>query len=146
MSPRRGKEYENCIIRIDLNGKSALEETDKKREALKPLNDLAPKLVQLYLDKAYTITHQGVLCWCPVPSDFTTGTVRVRMVALEATLAYIFAACLETSIDGIWDDLWPWHTNAIASKDSLTNLKAGVLPFLRVGVQQPSQPQRSIIS
>jgi hypothetical protein len=64
-----------------------------------------PKLVKCYLDKGYKLTHRGLICWYLSPSDFTTGKVRLRMIALKATLSYTFGACPETYVDSIWDNL-----------------------------------------
>lgn len=83
--------------------------------------ELLPRLVKHYLALGYKITHRGLVCWCPIPSEFTSGTVRVRMIALEATLGYIFATVPESSVDDIWGDLWPWDRSLVTWKPLCTH-------------------------
>ncbi|KAK3330471.1 hypothetical protein B0H66DRAFT_63477 [Apodospora peruviana] len=78
-----------------------------------------PKCLSSYLDKGYKITSRGLLCWCTQPPAFSVGRTRVRMVALEAYLTYIFGAGPAYEVDdSIWGDLWPWAKSTM-SWDSL---------------------------
>lgn len=76
---------------------------------------LMPLRVNQYLDKGWEITTSGLICWCPMPSPFTVGKTRVKMIALEACVAYIFGASPILGIDdSIWGDLWPWERSTFA--------------------------------
>jgi hypothetical protein len=67
------------------------------RDYDKPANH--PRLVKCYVQKGCRISHIGLLAWCPVPVAHRVATLRVRMVTIEATFAYIFAACPASSMD-----------------------------------------------
>jgi len=82
---------------------------------------LLPKLVEHYLAKGYTVSHQGLWCWCPMPSEYTTGRVRVRMIALEGTFGYIFGTSPQYEIDTIWGDLWPWSRDTMSWRPLCTH-------------------------
>jgi hypothetical protein len=50
-----------------------------------------PKYVKRSLDEGYTISHKGLLCWCPIPESSRLRT-RVLFLALEATFSSILWA------------------------------------------------------
>ncbi|KAM0281006.1 hypothetical protein ACHAQH_003735 [Verticillium albo-atrum] len=61
-----------------------------------------PRYVQLDLDKGYTISHKGLLAWAPIPAFELIPKARVRFVAVEAVLAYVFFAGYESKFEGLW--------------------------------------------
>ena len=51
-----------------------------------------PKYVAKALDDGYVITHNGLLCWAPIPPAGLAPLLRVLFIALEATFACVFWA------------------------------------------------------
>jgi hypothetical protein len=47
-----------------------------------------PQYVQTALEEGYVITHQGLLCCCPIPHLALEAKLRLLLVGIEATLTY----------------------------------------------------------
>lgn len=81
-----------------------------------------PRLVQCTINKGYTMSHRGMLYWATVLSNGIQIPIgRLRFLALEATLAFIFFAAHETKLDGAWTGLLPWKRSQVAWLPLCTN-------------------------
>lgn len=54
------------------------------------LRDSIPRLVKQALDNGYTIVHQGLLLWSPIPPPEDIPKLRMLYVAIEAALSFLF--------------------------------------------------------
>ncbi|KAK4190573.1 ATP-1 H+-transporting ATP synthase [Podospora australis] len=68
-------------------------------------NRNVPSLIRSSQIDGYTKTHQGLLYWQDIPGVTDRIPIqRLRVVALEATFAFIFHAFRESFLDGIWSE------------------------------------------
>lgn len=72
-----------------------------------------PRLVDLALKQGYSISHSGLLCWAPIPPETLIPSARVRLVAVEATFAFIFHAGFQTKLDPLWAPILPWGRDTV---------------------------------
>jgi hypothetical protein len=68
-----------------------------------------PVYVERALKDGYTITHKGLLCWCPVPAAAIRFQVRTVILALEAMFSFVFWAMKSRTKDYGMPKLCPWN-------------------------------------
>ncbi|KAK3715579.1 Aconitate hydratase mitochondrial [Vermiconidia calcicola] len=72
-----------------------------------------PQHVQKALNEGYVITHQGLLCWTPIPSAAQAPTARTLFIALEATFSFVFWAVRAVQKDYGMSHMCPWPLNTL---------------------------------
>ncbi|KAG8624186.1 hypothetical protein KVT40_009162 [Elsinoe batatas] len=85
MKGRRPKIYIGSGTEIEVGVRRRLYEYNKKKGR-------KPKYVQKAIDEGYTITHQGYLCWLPIPEPKNEAWAQLAVLALEATFSFYFWA------------------------------------------------------
>lgn len=73
---------------------------------------LVPRHVAKALSNGYTIVHQGLLCWRPIPIN--APVVRMLFVLLEATFTFFFWALLAKTENGYgMIAICPWARHSL---------------------------------
>lgn len=72
--------------------------------------EMLPKYVEESLDDGFTITHKGLLCWCPLPTASIVPVTRLLFVLLEATFTYMFWAMHPDARDVDRTECCPWDS------------------------------------
>ncbi len=62
----------------------------------------------------YTITHRGMFCWAALPTAVQVPTARLRFLALEAAITFLFHAADETPLDALWTVHIPWKRETVS--------------------------------
>ncbi|RMJ16929.1 hypothetical protein CDV36_003400 [Fusarium kuroshium] len=69
---------------------------------------MVPVGVRDALTDGYSITHQGLFCWVPMPTPTSIPLTRLLFIALEATFAYLFWAMKPHREDYGMVHICPW--------------------------------------
>ncbi|KAF3803736.1 hypothetical protein GCG54_00004915 [Colletotrichum gloeosporioides] len=75
---------------------------------------LLPQLVLKALQEGYSISHAGLLCWCARPKPGQAPIARLRIVAVKATMAFVFFAGRPCKMDVLLDDMFPWTRHEVS--------------------------------
>ena len=67
-----------------------------------------PKYMDQALKEGYTITHKGLLAWCPLPAAVDVARFRLLFVAMEAAFSFHFWAMRSRAKDYGIGDCCPW--------------------------------------
>jgi len=73
-----------------------------------------PRFVAVAVKKGYQFSHIGLLCRVPMSSAGLAPRVKARIVAVEATFAAIFHACMPMITDSCHDHLLLWPRDQVA--------------------------------
>ena len=71
-----------------------------------------PRFVQKALDEGYTLTHQGLFCWSPLPMETKAFQLRALFLAIEATFSVVFWALYSRTKDYGMPKACPWPLDA----------------------------------
>jgi hypothetical protein len=75
---------------------------------------LLPRFIKAALDDGYTITHNGLLCWAPLPKAATKIVLRVLFLALESAFSITFWVMHSKTRDyGMPQHLCPWAIDVL---------------------------------
>ncbi|KAF4825435.1 hypothetical protein CGCSCA5_v000313 [Colletotrichum siamense] len=73
-----------------------------------------PQLVEKSLQDGYSISHMGMLCWCPIPRPSQVPLARLRVIAIKATMTFVFFAGRRCEMDVLWETMLPWTRDEVA--------------------------------
>lgn len=78
-----------------------------------PGHAMLPRLVREAFRQGYHISHQGPLCWTPLPSAGLVPRVRARFLLLEAIFTCLFHASRASTSDVLYQDVLLWERQTV---------------------------------
>lgn len=101
---------------------------------------ILPRYVKEALDEGYTITHKGLICWCPIPPPSTRFSVRALFLILETVFSIVFWAMFSKTNDYRMPRMCPWPIDKLEYDDCCSHAAIG--EGLRLGGAQGLFPDQ----
>jgi Zinc-finger of C2H2 type len=81
-----------------------------------------PRFVKQALHDGYTIVHQGLLCWSPLPIPTKVFALRTLFLAIETTFSVVFWALYSRTKDYGMPNICPWSLDALEYDGCCTHI------------------------
>ncbi|KAM5382804.1 hypothetical protein ACJZ2D_002195 [Fusarium nematophilum] len=120
------------------SGTSSVGGVQSRLKIYKPGASNLPRFVRMAFEDGYTLSHSGLFCWAPFPSDDLVARLRARFLLLEALFTLFFHACIPMTTDVYVEAFFLWRRQDLTWAPLCSHLALGeaIRGGIELSVQQ----------